>query len=99
MKETHMTTTLTDQAVPTGTWTLDKTHSQVGYAVRHGGVSLFRGGLTAFDAVLDDGHLRGAANVASITVEDERLAGHLLTPSASRRSRSPRPRSAATATS
>ena len=40
-----MTTTLTEQAIPTGTWTLDATHSQVGYAVKHAGVSLFRGGL------------------------------------------------------
>jgi polyisoprenoid-binding protein YceI len=72
--------TITAQAIPTGTWTLDKTHSQVGYAVRHSGVSLFRGGLTDFDAVLDDGTLRGSATVASITIQDENLAGHLASP-------------------
>jgi len=75
-----MTTTLTEQTIPTGTWTLDKTHSTVSYAVRHSGVSLFKGGLTDFDAVLEAGQLRGSADVASITVQDENLQGHLLSP-------------------
>ena len=77
-----MTSTLTEQeqAIPTGTWTLDKTHSSVSYAVRHSGVSLFKGGLTDFDAVLEDRALRGSADVASITVQDENLEGHLLSP-------------------
>jgi polyisoprenoid-binding protein YceI len=75
-----MSTTLTEQAIPTGTWTLDKVHSSVGYAVRHSGVSLFKGGLTNFDAELSDGVLRGSADVAGITVNDENLQGHLLSP-------------------
>src|SRR4051812_42774939 len=75
-----MTTTLTEQSVPTGTWTLDPVHSTVAYAVRHSGISLFRGGLDDFDASLVDGVLRGSANVAGITVQDESLEGHLLSP-------------------
>jgi polyisoprenoid-binding protein YceI len=75
-----MSTITTTRQVPTGTWTLDKTHSQVGYAVRHSGVSLFKGDLSDFDAVLDGGTLRGSANVASITIQDENLAGHLASP-------------------
>ena len=75
-----MTTTLTEQSIPTGTWTLDKVHSTVGYAVRHSGISLFKGGLRDFDASLVDGVLRGSADVASITVQDENLEGHLLSP-------------------
>jgi polyisoprenoid-binding protein YceI len=75
-----MTTTLSEQTIPTGTWTLDKVHSTVGYAVRHSGLSLFKGGLTEFDASLVDGVIRGSANVASITVQDENLQGHLLSP-------------------
>ena len=75
-----MTNTLTEQTIPTGTWTLDKVHSTVGYAVRHSGLSLFRGGLTDFDASLVDGVLRGSASVVSITVQDENLEGHLLSP-------------------
>ena len=75
-----MTTTLTEQTIPTGTWTLDKVHSHVSYAVRHAGVSLFKGNVGEFDAELTDGMLRGSADVTSITVNDENLAGHLLSP-------------------
>jgi polyisoprenoid-binding protein YceI len=74
------TITQTEQTIPIGSWTLDTTHSSVTYAVRHSGVSLFRGGLTDFDATLTDGKLRGSASVASITVQDENLTGHLLSP-------------------
>jgi polyisoprenoid-binding protein YceI len=75
-----MTTTLTEQQIPTGTWMLDTTHSSVAYSVRHSGVSLFKGGFTDFDATLVDGELRGSANVGSITVQDENFQGHLLSP-------------------
>src|SRR5262245_26485934 len=75
-----MTTTLTEQAIPTGTWLLDRTPSSVVYAVRHSGVSLFKGGFTDFDATVVDGELRGSAGVASITVEDENFQAHLLSP-------------------
>ena len=74
------TVTTTEQAIPTGAWTLDKTHSSVAYSVRHSGVSLFKGGLAEFDATLDDARLHGSADVASITVQDENLEGHLLSP-------------------
>jgi polyisoprenoid-binding protein YceI len=68
------------QSVPTGTWALDPVHSQVGFAVKHMGVSLFRGGLDEFDAALTEGTLSGSAKVASIKVQDENLNGHLLSP-------------------
>jgi polyisoprenoid-binding protein YceI len=74
------TITQVEQAIPAGTWTLDKIHSQVGYAVKHAGVSLFKGEVKGFDASLADGTLRGSARVTGITVQDENLAGHLLTP-------------------
>jgi len=75
-----MTTTLTEQAIPTGTWTLDTVHSQVAYAIRHAGVSLFKGEIGGFEASLADGALSGSAPVTGITVSDENLAGHLLSP-------------------
>src|SRR5215471_6734095 len=75
-----MTTTLTEQSIPTGTWVLDTTHSSVTYAVRHSGVSLFKGGFTDFDATVVDGALYGFASVGSITVEDENFQSHLLSP-------------------
>ena len=75
-----MSTITTEQAIPTGTWTLDTVHSTVGYAVRHSGVSLFKGTVDSFDAELAGGALRGSADVSSITVNDENLQGHLLSP-------------------
>jgi len=75
-----MSTITTEQAIPTGTWTLDTVHSSVGYAVRHSGVSLFKGTVDSFEAELADGTIRGSADVSSITVNDENLQGHLLSP-------------------
>ena len=75
-----MSTITTEQTIPTGTWTLDRVHSSVGYAVRHSGVSLFKGTADSFDAELADGTLRGSADVSSITVDDENLQAHLLSP-------------------
>jgi polyisoprenoid-binding protein YceI len=75
----HPTTTL-----PTGTWKVDATHSQVGFAVDYM-VGTFRGTFSPFDATLsvtDDGSalLEGSAPVSGVRVQDERLAGHLQTP-------------------
>ena len=75
-----MSTITREQAIPTGTWTLDTVHSSVGYAVRHSGVSLFKGTVDSFDAELADGTISGSADVSSITVNDENLQGHLLSP-------------------
>ena len=75
-----MSTTLTEQAIPTGTWTLDTVHSQVSYAVKHAGISLFRGNVDGFDASLADGTLSGSAPVTGIKVEGENFAAHLLSP-------------------
>ena len=74
------TVTQIEQAVPTGTWTLDKIHSQVGYAVKHAGISLFKGEVEGFEASLTDGTLRGSAPVTGIKVEGENFAAHLLSP-------------------
>src|SRR5213082_1602495 len=80
-RRTNMSTiTAVEQTIPSGTWSLDKVHSSVGYAVRHAGVSLFRGSVESFEAQLAAGALRGSADVSSITVSDENLAGHLLSP-------------------
>jgi polyisoprenoid-binding protein YceI len=74
------TLTQIEQAVPTGTWTLDKIHSQVGFAVKHAGISLFKGSVDDFDADLADGALNGSARVTSIQVQDENLGAHLASP-------------------
>ena len=75
-----MTTTLTEQTIPTGTWTLDTVHSQVSYAVKHAGISVFKGNVDGFDASLADGTLSGSAPVTGIKVEGENFAAHLLSP-------------------
>jgi polyisoprenoid-binding protein YceI len=66
--------------IPTGTWSLDPVHSSIGFAVRYSGVGTFRGTFDDFDAKLVDGSLEGTANVASVRVDDENLAGHLQSP-------------------
>ena len=66
-------------------WTVDKTHSNVGFSVKHMVVSTFRGRFEDFDATLtasDDGTLRleGTVRADSIVVKDENLKAHLSAP-------------------
>lgn len=67
-------------SIPTGTWGLDPTHTSIGFAVAYSGSGTFRGGFKEFEAELVDGKLEGAAKVASVTIDDPNLAGHLQTP-------------------
>ena len=67
-------------SIPTGTWGLDPTHSDIGFAVTYSGSGTFRGGFKEFDAKLVDGKLEGTAKVASVSIDDPNLAGHLQTP-------------------
>jgi polyisoprenoid-binding protein YceI len=72
-----------DQAVPTGTWSLDKVHSTAAFSVRHI-VSTFRAGFNDIDASLEtvDGRPRlvGTVKVASVDSRDENLDAHLQSP-------------------
>lgn len=63
-----------------GIWQADPVHSSVGFAVKHNGVATFKGAFDEFAATLAGGRLAGAAQVASIRVQDESLNGHLLSP-------------------
>jgi polyisoprenoid-binding protein YceI len=74
-----MSTTDTQQAVPTGTWNVDKVHSDVGFAVDYL-AGTFTGSFSDFDAQLADGALKGSAKVASVQVKDPNLEGHLQAP-------------------
>jgi polyisoprenoid-binding protein YceI len=67
------------QIVPSGTWTADKVHSDIGFAVNYM-AGTFTGSFSDFDAELNDGVLWGAARVASIQVKDPNLAAHLQAP-------------------
>ena len=60
-----MTTTIL-QTVPAGAYTLDPVHSSLGFAVKHNGISMFRGQFERVDAALEDGVLTGTAQVDSV---------------------------------
>jgi polyisoprenoid-binding protein YceI len=71
------------QAIPAGTHEVDRVHSTIGFAVRHAGVSTFRGSFADYEIALDGGRsprLRGSVDVDSIGIEDAQLKGHLLSP-------------------
>jgi polyisoprenoid-binding protein YceI len=66
--------------LPAGTWRLDPVHSSVGFSVKHMVVANFRGGFGTFDVTLDEQGLRGTVDVASVSVSEPNLNGHLLSP-------------------
>jgi polyisoprenoid-binding protein YceI len=71
---------LTEQTLPTGTWELDPVHSKASFAVKHAGISTFRGHFTDVSATLADGVLTGAVDVTSVEVPVDQLKGHLQGP-------------------
>src|SRR6266550_6800672 len=76
--------TITKTQIPAGTWQIDATHSEVGFAVPYLG-GTFRGSFSPVEATLvvgEDGtvELTGEAPVEGIQVKDENLSGHLLSP-------------------
>ena len=79
-------TAIASAPIPAATsWTVDKVHSNVGFAVKHMVVSTFRGRFEDYDATLtanDDGSLRlqGRVKADSIVVKDPNLAAHLGAP-------------------
>ena len=75
-----MSTTEQTTGIQTGTWSLDATHSNVGFAVTYSGAGTVRGGFKEFDAKLVDGKLEGSAKVASVSFDEPQLVGHLQSP-------------------
>jgi polyisoprenoid-binding protein YceI len=75
---------LTEQSLPTGTWELDPVHSKASFAVKHAGLSTFRGHFNDFTARLSDESgqpvLTGAVKVESVEVPVDQLKGHLQGP-------------------
>lgn len=67
------------QAVPAGTWSADKVHSNIAFAVDYM-AGTFTGSFNEFDATLTDGVLKGSAAVASVQVKDPNLEAHLQSP-------------------
>ena len=71
--------TIETQAVPAGTWAVDKVHSNVGFSIAYM-AGAFTGTFGDFDAAVTDGRLRGSAKVASVQVKDPNLEAHLQSP-------------------
>jgi polyisoprenoid-binding protein YceI len=67
------------QALPVGTWSVDRVHSNVGFAVAYM-AGTFTGTFSDFDASVSDGVLQGSAKVASVQVKDPNLEAHLQSP-------------------
>ena len=72
--------TTTIQQVPGGAFNLDPVHSTFGFAVKHNGVSTFRGQFEEVDVKLEDGVLTGIAQVDSVKTAIPDLKAHLLAP-------------------
>src|SRR2546423_174447 len=83
---TQTTGVRTAPIVPPGTWTVDPTHSNVEFAVKHMGIATVRGRFTKFDGTLEVGAdlsgsgVFGKVSVASITTNDEQRDAHLRSP-------------------
>jgi polyisoprenoid-binding protein YceI len=72
------------QAIPTGVYNVDPTHSNVGFEVRHMGIATVRGAFRKFqgtiDATGDAPVLQGAVEVSSIDSGDTQRDAHLASP-------------------
>jgi polyisoprenoid-binding protein YceI len=69
----------TTEQQATGTFVADPVHSHVGFEVPYA-VATFSGEVTDFTATLAHGHLEGSAKIESITLRDESLSAHVLSP-------------------
>jgi polyisoprenoid-binding protein YceI len=78
------TTSLAAERVPAGNYTIDPSHSSVGFEVRHMGIATVRGAFRRFqgsiDATGDAPVLSGTVEVASVDTGDENRDGHLKAP-------------------
>ncbi len=74
-----MTTQTTQQALPSGTWSVDGVHSTIGFAIGYM-AGTFQGTFSDFEARLGDETLTGTAEVASVQVKDPNLEAHLQSP-------------------
>jgi polyisoprenoid-binding protein YceI len=78
MSATSLTT------IPTGTYTVDSTHSNVGFEVRHMGIATVRGKFGTFQGAIDASGdapvLEGSVDVSTIDTGEANRDGHLKGP-------------------
>lgn len=76
--------TIAPTKIVTGTYTVDPAHSNVGFAVRHMGISTVRGQFNNFQGTIEsaDGKLKlsGTVETASVDTGEEKRDGHLQSP-------------------
>jgi polyisoprenoid-binding protein YceI len=76
-------TAATNNVVPAGTWTVDRAHSKVGFAVKHMGIATVRGEFTEFEGALEVGddlsgaRAYGTVNVGSVDTNEQGRDGDL----------------------
>jgi polyisoprenoid-binding protein YceI len=81
-----MSTVSVPTGIPAGTWTVDPTHSNVGFAVKHMGIATVRGAFTEFKGTIEIGEDPSTANaygtvkVESIDTNDPQRDSHLRSP-------------------
>ena len=74
-----ITDVLRSTGIPTGTWTIDPSHSEVGFTARHL-MSKVRGLFESFEGTITTGETPGATatiDLNSINTRDEQRDGHL----------------------
>lgn len=78
-----MTITIESNEVPAGVWTVDPTHSELGFTVRHAGISKVRGKFNEFEAKViadenfSDVSIEATAQAASFDSGDANRDGHV----------------------
>ncbi|MDA8067413.1 MAG: YceI family protein [Actinomycetota bacterium] len=76
--------TITPEAIQAGTYNVDPSHSNVGFAVRHMGIATVRGSFKKFAGTVEaaDGKLTlsGSVDAASVDTGDPNRDGHLQSP-------------------
>ena len=76
--------TISAEAIQSGTYNVDPSHSNVGFAVRHMGIATVRGQFKKFEGTVEAADdkltLSGAVETASVDTGDENRDGHLQSP-------------------
>jgi polyisoprenoid-binding protein YceI len=77
-------TTIAPDRIPAGTYSVDPTHSNVGFEVRHMGIATVRGAFKKFEGSIDAtgeaARVEGTVEVASIDTGEPNRDGHLQAP-------------------
>jgi len=74
-----MSITTTRTSLPVGTWSVDPSHSNLEFSVKHLGIATVRGSFNEFEGSLDleSGRATGTVQVASVDTNDETRDAHL----------------------